>query len=769
MQNFFIFNHCFKSMICKIQIILTVIPDKIPSVSSVLYHKLFLNKLIRMIKKILAKAWPLILITIIIFIFQARLFFPHLSTYTTPDFGRTDVLHIGLPDKLIESESLRSLQLPLWNNHIGFGYATLSESFGFYYIPNLIIFALFPFNFAVPTMFLATFIVAAFSMYYLIISLGMEKRSALFGAITYVFSAAMILRVSHIPVLQSISLVPLAITFNLQFLKAKSLKTSLLLSIVLSQILVTFAQTYVYFVSLILFLNILYLFFTKKGHLLKLLLFYFVLIIWTLVLSSAQIFATAQAINFSVRNGGLDPNSILSDFPYQPKNFLTFLNPFIVGNPEKGTYNSFDWRANGIFWENTAYIGILPLILFIVSITIILRTKKKNVYYFILITTAFSTLLAAGKLAPLYVLFSVPPLNFFRVPARFIMFTQVFMIIIATYGLNILFKKYRILNKYFFIFFLLLIIDFYINWWFYHPIASLKSIEATPSLINNLDTKDLQNTKFYSINTGSPWNDIFTKYGWYNKLDYYNFFYNALEPNLSIFYGINHIESYQVLPTRRQALLQSSIFNNLNIDSSIKPNELSKKTMSFASVKYLVTTKPIDDVDFNKVNEVEKDKYKFYLYEYTKFTPIFRIYYKTQNIHTIEDYTKIMSIKNANTAMVEDFDKEVEEGGTNSINQIQNTNGYVNLKVSSTKPGVLVFSDSYYPGWKAKINGQETKIYGANINSKAIYIPQGENNVEFIFDNAKIKAGILISLISYIITIFLLFSKKFDQKISKLL
>ncbi|MHB8279075.1 MAG: YfhO family protein [Candidatus Humimicrobiaceae bacterium] len=80
----------------------------------------------------------------------------------------------------------------------------------------------------------------------------------------------------------------------------------------------------------------------------------------------------------------------------------------------------------------------------------------------------------------------------------------------------------------------------------------------------------------------------------------------------------------------------------------------------------------------------------------------------------------------------------------------------------------LVFSDTYYSGWKAYIDKNETKIYKTDGILKGIYIPAGEHEIIFCFLPDNFWLGVSISLCSYIAVIaaaFILFSKKkiFDK------
>lgn len=67
-----------------------------------------------------------------------------------------------------------------------------------------------------------------------------------------------------------------------------------------------------------------------------------------------------------------------------------------------------------------------------------------------------------------------------------------------------------------------------------------------------------------------------------------------------------------------------------------------------------------------------------------------------------------------------------------------------------TEPPVrfLVLTDAFYPGWKAFVDGKETKIYRANFAFRAVAVPAGKHTVSFTYDPESLRLGLLISMIS---------------------
>lgn len=51
------------------------------------------------------------------------------------------------------------------------------------------------------------------------------------------------------------------------------------------------------------------------------------------------------------------------------------------------------------------------------------------------------------------------------------------------------------------------------------------------------------------------------------------------------------------------------------------------------------------------------------------------------------------------------------------------------VRTSSAAAGYLVLGDTWYPGWKAAVDGRETEIVRANVLFRAVYVPPGEHGV----------------------------------------
>ena len=73
---------------------------------------------------------------------------------------------------------------------------------------------------------------------------------------------------------------------------------------------------------------------------------------------------------------------------------------------------------------------------------------------------------------------------------------------------------------------------------------------------------------------------------------------------------------------------------------------------------------------------------------------------------------------------------------------------HVRVHTSSPKNALLVLSDTYYPGWYASVDGVEQPLGRGDVLFRVVPVPSGEHDVEFRFEPASVRVGLLITAIS---------------------
>jgi hypothetical protein len=64
---------------------------------------------------------------------------------------------------------------------------------------------------------------------------------------------------------------------------------------------------------------------------------------------------------------------------------------------------------------------------------------------------------------------------------------------------------------------------------------------------------------------------------------------------------------------------------------------------------------------------------------------------------------------------------------------------------ADTKPALLLLTDTYYPGWRAFVDGNEARVLRANHCFRAILLPAGAKNVTFKYYPQLFNIGLLLS------------------------
>jgi hypothetical protein len=82
---------------------------------------------------------------------------------------------------------------------------------------------------------------------------------------------------------------------------------------------------------------------------------------------------------------------------------------------------------------------------------------------------------------------------------------------------------------------------------------------------------------------------------------------------------------------------------------------------------------------------------------------------------------------------------------------------HISMSVNLNKPGFLVLSDRYYPGWKAKIDGIAAPIFRANGLFRSVYLAKGAHLIDFDYEPDSLTIGLYIAAAGLTLDLVLLF------------
>ena len=76
------------------------------------------------------------------------------------------------------------------------------------------------------------------------------------------------------------------------------------------------------------------------------------------------------------------------------------------------------------------------------------------------------------------------------------------------------------------------------------------------------------------------------------------------------------------------------------------------------------------------------------------------------------------------------------------------TYGRVSVHVERSRPGVLVLSDAWYPGWRATVDGKPTAIIPVDTVFRGIEVSEGPHEIVFHYEPMSLKIGQSISVLA---------------------
>jgi len=179
--------------------------------------------------------------------------------------------------------------------------------------------------------------------------------------------------------------------------------------------------------------------------------------------------------------------------------------------------------------------------------------------------------------------------------------------------------------------------------------------------------------------------------------------------------------------------------------------------LRLAGIKYIITRKDFSSPPTDLFRRVwENEKWKIY-----EFKEANNKAFLVPNFKLILDKEKsLREIFSPNfnprkeVIINEDFYPQNEKfSDKGMVEIIKYSPNKINLKVKTEEDGLLFLNDTFFPGWKARIDGIDTKIYRANWAFRAVYVPKGEHLVNFEYFPRFFIIGIILSSSSIILLI----------------
>ena len=710
----------------------------------------------------------------------------------TNDIAVSDMANLHHPVRHFLGRELHQGRLPLWLPDVYMGYPIQAEGMmGAFYPPNLLFFGLLPSLPALNLSVLWPFFVAAFATYALARKLGAAIWPSLVAAVAYALGGYYIVHLKHLPIVHTacwIPLVWLVIELGLERNRRYLLVAGVIWAI---QWLAGSPQLAYYSAGAGLAYYLGRAIQTRQVR--KTAPVMALAVVLSFGLAAVQIWPTVELTGFSERAGGVSFD-FASSFGYRMESLWTFLYPYANGDPGTASY-----QVQGLFWEDYAYIGLLPLVAGLVGGLWLAR--RSGLARLLLLLAGVAFVVGLGENTPIFRLAYtwIPGMDLFRFPQRLQAVVTLCLALTAALSLthfqNWLAQTaaWRTWSSRVSLLFLsgmtllgvgmlsLVVADLY----FYHirqnAIVDAETWYDPPQTAQCIQQQDAIPGlppagglyRVFSFGAVTEFREAYWEAGgWEADLQPYIAQREFLQPNLNILYDVPAADGYLNLTpdhlTQVWGNEKGPGFVELLVYKTgdrLMAREGFGRLLSLYNVRYLITLLPFHEDGFELLGVYGSDAY---LYENKNVLP---------RAFVVPSYRLVFDTAAALEAMVApDFDPEREvvllpEEGQDAIapeedsTPLDPTGFAANVQVAqyeplrvvmeaeTNQPGFLVQSDLYYPGWEATVDGEPVPIYEANASVRAVPLDEGTHTVEFRFRPKPLLYGAMISVASALVLV----------------
>lgn len=709
----------------------------------------------------------------------------------------SDSVSIFYPLKTLASDFEKKGELPLWNPYMFGGYPLFASVQLGLLFPTMIFYLIFapPIAWTLQTM--SQPILASFFMYLLLRYLKLDKLSSIFGSIAFGFGGFTILWMQWNTQATTALFLPILILLEDKYLITKKLKWGVLFSFFITlQILAGYLPIFPF---TILSLIIWYIFKLKSKSFLKLTFF----IILGILLSATFLLPVAQHLQISQRK--IETLGLGNPFT-SGENFINLIAPDFFGNDATGNF----W-GKGDHMDSTLYVGIPTLIFALFGIK---KFFKKTEVKFAVSLFVISVIISVSN--PLSVLFyklglwGGPSITMNRV--NFML--NFSLSILGAYGISTFKKSFEKFSLKPVVWVLTIILGVSVGL-FICKAVFLKNLPSENLTHINIGLRNmilpsilvafvflliyLSNKSGYirriakiifilvlifdlfhlgwKFNTFSKPSFIYPQTPITNFLQKYpndRFIseQNILPANMWVPFKISSMGGYDgIYPLATAKLLAVADSNNTNATPMTRWGVLqnfNSKILDETNTRFLLTLKKKSpDKNSDKYKKVFEDK-EVSVFENIQNLP--RVYLTKQVIKKEDEQTLELllddkfPIREKSITNDFEFNNASSETLSSDLKYIPVTNSHVVIKSTSNIDAYLVVLDSFYPGWKALVDGKESPVHRTNYNFRGIVLPKGDHTVDFIYAPKSLEYGLAISGLSAVIVILLLIYPRYFNK-----
>jgi hypothetical protein len=216
--------------------------------------------------------------------------------------------------------------------------------------------------------------------------------------------------------------------------------------------------------------------------------------------------------------------------------------------------------------------------------------------------------------------------------------------------------------------------------------------------------------------------------------------FSSLVPNSGVLFGLEYMQEMDAL--RRQPY---ELF--LQQAPHLSPGQLFHLLGTF-NVAYVTSARPLSEREISLVQTFPE--FQLWLYRIRTVVPrafiVSETVQETEPARIIERLASLDFNPLRQVVLENNLSLFHAEGFKATAEILEYSDSGVTIRSRLNQPGVLVLADSYFPGWRAYVNGNEQEVLRANLFFRGVFLPSGTHIVKFRYEPRPFIWGLTISL-----------------------
>lgn len=709
-------------------------------------------------------------------------------------FQYFDVIRQLYPWKFLVIDQLKQGDIPFWNPYNFSGTPLLANIQSQVFSPINIVYFVLPFMYGWTVSLVLQIILAFIFTYVYVRQLGLHPTAAILAALAYAGSLYMSVFFEYGVFGQTILWLPLILYAVEKFLVKLSVKTLLLL--VFSVVFASFGghlQIFAYLWTFALCYAFFRVYASQKQRKIKIALVFFSFFI-SIGIFSIQLLPSLELIGLSARDAH-DLHFFLQTLLLHGQELIVFLSPDFYGNPATNTY-----LLKHSYPQTALYVGVIPLIFACSSLFL----KKNNWVTFYLIAALI--ILIFITLNPISTIFYSlqPPIIASSSPTNAIFLLSFSLSILAGYGSNQwLMKK----NKWPLLIstvFLCIVAAAYGFSHVFHVECNTKGALYSLGLLgvafvlygaNRFMKRETIFMMLVILITIVDLGYFFQKFNPFvpKELVYpqttigsvlqkdagtervWGYGHATIQANVNIMDHVFSSEGYDPLYVKKygelihssNAGLQKQLGETTRSDAlfddslgALPADQSRQKVMNLLGIKYILdraengsTAKQFPQNQFTRI--YDKDNWKLFKNKQAVprvfLTSDYRVVHSDNEFETNFFDAQFSPLETVLLIEKPSFPATKNTKNNDSVSIRSYTPNEVVVQTRTSEKKLLFLSDTFYPGWKATIDGAETPILRADYIFRTIQVPKGAHTISFTYFPETFSRGLAIALASLLI------------------